>query len=107
MKRLVILLSVGLLFLALPLSATRKDILAFYVFGDSLVANGNDFIASGQLGFNPAVPPSVSPHRTYAAAGAGVRPGAGVRGGRGGGRVGRCDRGSQTVQGKIRRGLFS
>jgi phospholipase/lecithinase/hemolysin len=36
-----------------------------YVFGDSLVDNGNDLVVSKLLGSDPAVPPSVSPHRAY------------------------------------------
>jgi outer membrane lipase/esterase len=38
---------------------------AFYVFGDSLVDNGNDLIATGDLNFAVPVPPSSSPHETY------------------------------------------
>ena len=38
---------------------------AFYVFGDSLADNGNDLIGSAQANYDPPVPPSVSPHRTY------------------------------------------
>jgi phospholipase/lecithinase/hemolysin len=38
---------------------------SMYVFGDSLADNGNDFILTRSLGADPAVPPSVSPHRTY------------------------------------------
>jgi phospholipase/lecithinase/hemolysin len=38
---------------------------SLYVFGDSLADNGNDFILSKILGANPAIPPSVSPHRAY------------------------------------------
>src|SRR6266576_437585 len=56
----------ALILVVLPLSAERQEqFTAFYVFGDSLVDNGNDFVASQQLGFDPAVPPSVSPHETY------------------------------------------
>lgn len=39
---------------------------AFYAFGDSLVDNGNDFILTQRAGLQPAVPPSISPHRAYA-----------------------------------------
>jgi phospholipase/lecithinase/hemolysin len=38
---------------------------SLYVFGDSIVDVGNDFILTSILRQNPAVPPSVSPHRTY------------------------------------------
>ena len=37
----------------------------FYAFGDSLADNGNDYILSSVTGDEPAVPPSVTPHRTY------------------------------------------
>jgi phospholipase/lecithinase/hemolysin len=38
---------------------------AFFVFGDSVADNGNDFLATTAAGIDPAIPPSVSPHRTY------------------------------------------
>jgi phospholipase/lecithinase/hemolysin len=38
---------------------------AFYVFGDSLADNGNDFIVTQLLGQVPAIPPSTSPNRSY------------------------------------------
>lgn len=38
---------------------------SLYAFGDSLLDTGNIFVHSSLLGRNPAVPPSVSPHRTY------------------------------------------
>jgi len=38
---------------------------ALYVFGDSLSDTGNDFIATTASGLSPAVPPSVSPNRSY------------------------------------------
>jgi phospholipase/lecithinase/hemolysin len=38
---------------------------ALYVFGDSLVDNGNDLAVSKLIGSDPLVPPSTSPHRTY------------------------------------------
>ncbi len=51
----------ALLVAALPLSGAQIPAFdAFYVFGDSLADNGNDFIASQQ-----AVPPSLTPHKTY------------------------------------------
>jgi phospholipase/lecithinase/hemolysin len=60
----------GLLFLtllvvssALPAHAFHYD--AFYVFGDSLSDTGNDLTLTRVIGVNPAIPPSVSPHRTY------------------------------------------
>ena len=37
----------------------------FYVFGDSLADNGNIWIQTSAMGMEPAVPPSVTPHRTY------------------------------------------
>jgi hypothetical protein len=52
-----------------PISAQQASQVApynaFYTFGDSLADNGNDFIVTQALGFNPAVPPSTSPHRAY------------------------------------------
>jgi phospholipase/lecithinase/hemolysin len=53
---------------ALGVSATAQPSVAYealFVFGDSLADNGNDFILTGAAGFNPAIPPSVSPHQTY------------------------------------------
>src|SRR5262245_60878904 len=38
---------------------------SFFVVGDSVADNGNDFIASGQSGFNPAVLPSTPPNKAY------------------------------------------
>src|SRR5262252_8504583 len=65
-RRVSLLCCAALILLVLPLSAKRHDqFTAFYVFGDSLVDNGNDFIASHQFGLDPAVPPSVSPNETY------------------------------------------
>jgi phospholipase/lecithinase/hemolysin len=51
----------------LPAVAAKQDTSydSLYVFGDSLADNGNDFILTRSLGADPAVPPSVSPHRTY------------------------------------------
>jgi phospholipase/lecithinase/hemolysin len=37
----------------------------FFVFGDSLADNGNDLLVTRLMGAQPAIPPSVSPHRTY------------------------------------------
>jgi phospholipase/lecithinase/hemolysin len=48
---------------ASPAWALHYD--AFYVFGDSLSDTGNDLILSRLVGVKPAIPPSVSPHRTY------------------------------------------
>jgi len=38
---------------------------ALYVFGDSLSDTGNDLAITRAIGFNPAIPPSDTPHRTY------------------------------------------
>ena len=38
---------------------------AFFVFSDSLGDTGNDLILTTSLGLTPAIPPSVSPHKTY------------------------------------------
>jgi len=67
MKRSIsVLFCAAVILFTLPLSAARKgENSAFYVFGDSLVDIGNDFIATQQFGFDPALPPSLSPHRTY------------------------------------------
>jgi phospholipase/lecithinase/hemolysin len=46
-------------------SAQMPQFDSLYVFGDSLVDNGNVLIQSKALGADPPVPPSVSPHRTY------------------------------------------
>ena len=65
-RRVLFVCCAALILLVLPLSAKKQaHFAAFYVFGDSLVDNGNDFIASQQLGLVPAIPPSVSPHDTY------------------------------------------
>ena len=36
-----------------------------YIFGDSLSDTGNDFVATSAQGMVPAIPPSVSPYKTY------------------------------------------
>src|SRR6187551_100549 len=46
-------------------AASAQTYDAFYVFGDSLADNGNDFIFTKRIGANPAIPPSESPFRTY------------------------------------------
>src|SRR5687767_2237710 len=38
---------------------------SFYVFGDSLVDNGNILIQTTAMRMEPPVPPSATPHRTY------------------------------------------
>lgn len=43
--------------------APRFD--AMYVFGDSLSDTGNDLILTKLIGLRPAIPPSLSPNRTY------------------------------------------
>src|ERR1700682_2529932 len=60
--------AVALFNLGRPASAGAQDhsVDAFFVFGDSLSDTGNDFIATKfQLGLDPAIPPSESPHATY------------------------------------------
>ena len=67
MKRLrlvgVLLVLVGVV--VAPIGARAPHFLRFFVFGDSLSDTGNDFILSSALGAQPALPPSVSPNRTY------------------------------------------
>jgi phospholipase/lecithinase/hemolysin len=46
-------------------SAQMPQFDSLYVFGDSLVDNGNVLIQSRALGVDPPVPPSVSPHQAY------------------------------------------
>jgi phospholipase/lecithinase/hemolysin len=61
-------LSLSLAALAVPDPAAAQKIPkfdAFYVFSDSLGDTGNDWILTFFAGANPAIPPSVSPHRTY------------------------------------------
>ena len=54
------------LLLALSTSTSAQQRFdSFYVFGDSLADNGNDFILGKASGANPPAPPSVSPHKTY------------------------------------------
>jgi phospholipase/lecithinase/hemolysin len=60
---LAFIVSIGLL--AGTAHAQVPNFDALYVFGDSLADNGNDLVISKLLGSDPAVPPSVSPHRTY------------------------------------------
>jgi phospholipase/lecithinase/hemolysin len=48
-----------------PAAAQVPKFDAFYVFSDSLGDTGNDWILTFFAGANPAIPPSVSPHRTY------------------------------------------
>jgi phospholipase/lecithinase/hemolysin len=56
MKRFV--LAAVLAVAVLPLSAQGPRFDAFYTFGDSLADSGNVFLATQQLGFNPAIPPA-------------------------------------------------
>jgi phospholipase/lecithinase/hemolysin len=60
---IVLLLTTCLLPAAAAAQVPRFD--SLYVFGDSLADNGNIFFMTKALGFEPAVPPSESPHRTY------------------------------------------
>jgi phospholipase/lecithinase/hemolysin len=63
--RLVVLFAAVML-VAVPVRAgAESKIAALYVFGDSLADTGNDWIVTKALGLTPAVPPSVSPHKTY------------------------------------------
>jgi len=59
-RRAVQLAVCVLALLTVSLKADTQKYDALFAFGDSLADNGNDFIAS-----QSAVPPSVSPHRTY------------------------------------------
>ena len=63
--RRFILVAVVLLVVPATAAPQSQTYDSFYVFGDSLSDVGNIFLSSGALGVNPAVPPSVSPHRTY------------------------------------------
>ena len=66
-QRLVRMLLAFVLICLAPVAATAQvpQFDTLYAFGDSLLDTGNIFIHSKALGHNPAVPPSVSPHRTY------------------------------------------
>jgi phospholipase/lecithinase/hemolysin len=46
-------------------AAQSRSYDSFFVFGDSLVDTGNDWTVTKAFRFNPAIPPSTSPHRTY------------------------------------------
>ncbi len=67
------LVLIGLLGIQQPgFSDESEDIKRLYVFGDSLSDSGNDYIYTKRLISNgflpsdlPAIPPSVSPHKTY------------------------------------------
>jgi phospholipase/lecithinase/hemolysin len=63
--RLVAALLVLLAFVVAPIGAKGLHFIHLFVFGDSLSDTGNDFILSSALGAQPALPPSVSPNRTY------------------------------------------
>src|SRR5215468_1388340 len=63
-----VLILVTALLVGVPAGARaqgRPKFSALYVFGDSLADTGNDLIVTKALGFDPAAPPSVSPHKTY------------------------------------------
>ena len=51
--------------LPLGVGARNAPYTAFYAFGDSLADNGNTYILTQLLGIQPAIPPSISPHRSY------------------------------------------
>jgi phospholipase/lecithinase/hemolysin len=52
--------------LSVPLAgAPAPSYAAFFAFGDSLADVGNDYLASPQIGIEPAVPPSIAPHKLY------------------------------------------
>jgi phospholipase/lecithinase/hemolysin len=53
--------------LAAPVTAQDevRRFQSFFVFSDSLGDTGNDFLLTQSLGLVPAIPPSVSPYRTY------------------------------------------
>src|SRR5918993_1107036 len=51
--------------LATPAWAQIPQFDTFYVFGDSLVDNGNIFAMTKGARMEPAIPPSESPNRTY------------------------------------------
>ena len=63
--RLVGVLLVLIAVVVAPIGAKGPRFNHFIVFGDSLSDTGNDFILSSALGAQPALPPSVSPNRTY------------------------------------------
>ena len=63
--RLVLALIVVLLVFRSAPSARVPEFDGFFAFGDSLADIGNVFAATTFSGFDPAAPPSVSPHQTY------------------------------------------
>ena len=63
--RLVGVLLVLVAVVVAPTGAKGLHFNNFFAFGDSLSDTGNDFILSSALGAQPALPPSVSPNRTY------------------------------------------
>jgi phospholipase/lecithinase/hemolysin len=72
MKRLKSILIAAVLTVIGVSTASAQGPRKFYGFGDSLADNGNVLLATQALGFNPAIPPSMSPHRTYSSAPEGV-----------------------------------
>jgi phospholipase/lecithinase/hemolysin len=50
---------------AISAHAAPSSYAAMFVFGDSLADIGNDLILTRRLKLDPAIPPSVSPHKTY------------------------------------------
>jgi phospholipase/lecithinase/hemolysin len=67
MKMLKWLCVIAIVVCVLPRGAGARSApyTAFYAFGDSLADNGNTYILTQLLGIQPAIPPSVSPHRSY------------------------------------------
>ena len=64
--RLILFSALAVSNLGRPVTAEAQVPDAFFVFGDSLSDTGNDFFATKfQLGLDPALPPSESPHETY------------------------------------------
>jgi phospholipase/lecithinase/hemolysin len=65
-KLLLVLASVLALSIEPVISeAQAPEIDAFFAFGDSLSDTGNLWLLTKAVGQDPAIPPSVSPHRTY------------------------------------------
>jgi phospholipase/lecithinase/hemolysin len=63
LRSIIVLVAICLLPASAAAQVPKFD--SLYVFGDSLADNGNIFVMTKALGFEPAVPPSESPYRTY------------------------------------------